>query len=240
MHWKHSRYQILHVILANCHTYDEAYRVLRELEEDREFSIKLALVESKRAQSKVIAAKEILKDTQLPPTEFEKLRAQADIDETDARRTVAQDCLDVARDELNFIRTLIAKVNPLRTWRDYSDSEAHQYCQPLEWRLDLMWKAYNMICATGMISYDHYINIKMLPNANQMMNVIDLFKKQYQTDHKFLLARTKSDVFSEICEEEEHFIEKPLSALLGAPNDNILRIESTHSGIEFGNTGTDE
>lgn len=228
MHWKHSRYQIVNVILANCHTYDEAYRVLKELEEDYILSIDTALVESKRAEAKLDQSKELIEKSKNEKdlfTRFEVIRAEADIMEIRARAKVAQSCVDVCRDTLEFIQKLITIVNPKRTWKDYPDAQAHQMAQALEWRLDLTWKAYSMICATGNISYDHFINIKMLPDNSKITQLIEsLIADVRNGKHGEILKLTKQDVFQHVVGENDRFIEDKLQTLLGC--DNAFFLES--------------
>jgi len=237
MHWKHSRYQILNTIVANCHTYDEAYRVLRELEEDRSLSIDLALAESNRAKAKVLSSKTILNDDE--EQQYNKLRSQADLDETRARRDVAQACLDEARRELEFIRELIVLIDPHRTYKDLPDYEAHQRIQFLEWKLDLVWKSYSMICAVGNISYDHFISIKMHPHADKIMPVINEFLSMSRTgEHDKLLSFTKNDVFSKVCSEQEIYIASPISHTLELHYELPGTTVAT-AGLEFKDSGTE-
>lgn len=236
MHWKYSNYQIFHSILANCHTYDEAYRVLRELEEDQDLAIKLALVESKRAQSKVLAAKEVINDTS--ETRFNKLRSEADVLETDARREVTQACLDEARRTLSFIRLLISKIEPLRLYKHLPDHEAHQAIQPLEWKLDLVWKSYSMLCSSRAFSYDHFINVKMHPDSAELIPVLnDLLLMAQAHDIMPLLRMTKAEVFSKVCPNPSAYIDKPLVTILGDLHE-ISRIANESASAQLPTAGT--
>lgn len=225
MHWKHSKYQILHRIVANCHTYDEAYRVLRELEEDYDLSIKLALAEHKRTNAKEIAANTVKSDPH--DTDYNKLNADADLMTVSARITSVQSCMDVAADTLKFIRQCIELINPLRQFAHLSDPEAHQRCQYLEWKLDLVWKSYNMICSSGAMSYDHYISLKMHPEADKLLTVVEEFLNQVRSGHhQDLLRLTKADVFSKVVNSNETYMASVSQTFAGIKNDSIF------SGIE--------
>lgn len=201
VHWKHSRFEIAHVILGNCHTYDEAYRILCELEEDRDVSIKLALAESKRAAAKVINAKVVLKDTS--ESQANQLQAQCNIDETDARREIAQPCLDEGRRELAFIRSLKKLVNSHRLFHDFPDHVAHQLAQPAEWKFDLFWKTYNHLCSSGHLPYEHLMLLKMHPSSQDLLGGLDKLLEVMQADPQALLRQSKNEVLTMVARGTE-------------------------------------
>lgn len=181
MHWKHSRFEIANIILANCHTYDEAYRVLCELEEDRDFSIKSSMAESKRASGKVIFAKSEIRKYENYESDNDQhlmMRAKADLEETDARTEIAQACLDEARRELSFIRSLKIIIHPYRVFKDYPEHQAHQLCQPIEWKYDMCWKAYNMLCSMGGVSHEHLMLIHTHPSSKEILTGIENLKEK--------------------------------------------------------------
>lgn len=206
MHWKHSKFEIAHIILGNCHTFDEAYRVLRELEEDRSFAIQSALAESKRAQSKVVTAKLMLSDPK--ETKAGKLLAECNVEEQAARSIVAQPCLDEARRELDFIRLLIEKVEPHRAFREYPDHVAHQLSQEMEWRFDLHWKTYNYLCSSGSVPHDHMMLLRMHPAASVLLqglrNLCDVLSDSQQANS--LMFYTKKEILSKVAEDRTHFL----------------------------------
>lgn len=221
MNWKHSKYHILHRIIANCHTYDEAYRVLRELEQDYDLSIKLAFAEHKRTNAKEVAANSVLQDQ--TDTDYNKLTAQADLLTVEARNPSVQNCMDVANDTLKFIRQCIDIVNPLRLFKEFPDHEAHQRCQYLEFKLDLIWKSFNMICSSGNMSYDHFINIKMHPESEKLLLVINEFLEMVKNGkHSELLRMTKEDVFSKVVNSSEKFMPSISTAFSGIQYDAIF------------------
>lgn len=202
MHWKHSNYQILYQILGNCHTVDEGYRVLCELEEDRDFSIKMSFVESYRAQAKVVTNKSILNsndkltDSLLFETEGNHLQAKAFIEEVKARTEMAQLCLDEARRELNFIRKCKELLDPYRTHKNLPLHEAHQKCQLREYYYDLLWKAYNHICSIGCIPSEHWMLIKMHPFHDKLTYRIGEFMSEVKNNASYFYSMNKEEVFS--------------------------------------------
>jgi len=203
MHWKHSRFEIAHLILSNCHTCDEAYRVLCELEEDRDFAIQSSMAESLRAQAKVLASKVILSDD--TESKSGKMLAQCNIDEQKARKVTAQPCLDEARRELAFIRHLKKKVEPQRWFATYEDHDAHQLCQRLEWKLDLHWKTYNYLAATGSIPYDHLILLKTHPDTEALLKGVKRLQDIIEANGAetfFMMAKNR--VLSIVCDNDEY------------------------------------
>lgn len=205
MHWKHSRFEIAFIILGNCHTYDEAYRVLSELSEDRQFAIDSSLAESKRAQSKVVSAKTILNDPH--ESRSGKLLAECNIDEQAARKIIAQPCLDEARRELAFIRKLMERLEPLRMFR-CANHIAFQALQPLEWKLDLHWKTFNYLCSTGMIPYEHLMMLRMHPESDVLLKEAEQLRdnmmnaRSVGTFNEFQ-ALPKNTVLSLVTSEEQ-------------------------------------
>lgn len=221
MHWKHSKYQIVYTIVANCHTYDEAYRVLRELEEDYDLSVKLASAEYKRINAKEIAANIILKDE--TETEYNKMNSQADLDSVHAKHPSLISQMQVAKDTLAFIRQCIELVAPHRMFSEYTDQEAHQRCQYLEWKCDLLWKSYNMICASGSMAYDHFINIKMHPEANKIMRIVEEFLQVVRDgNHQNLLTLTKADVLSKVVNNSEVIMPTITTVFERLSHDSII------------------
>lgn len=199
MHWKNSRFETAYIILGNCHTYDEAYRVLCELEEDREFSIESSLAESLRAQAKVVTSKMILADD--TESKSGKLLAQCNIDEQKARTRIAQPCMDEARRELYFIRYLKSLIDPCRKFRRFPDHIAHQKIQPIEYMFDLHWKTYNHMASTGHVPHDHLMLLKMHPYSATLVRGMLVLRDLIQDDAEKFLMLTKQEVLKQVAED---------------------------------------
>lgn len=140
MNWKHSFYGITAITLGQAFSIDEAYRLLKELQEDRLFSIASSFAESKRAQAKVIDAKVAIRDYDAKLESKSNLRrSEAFILETDARFIIAQPCLDMAYGELAFITHLIDHIdsNGLRIHSDFTVGS--QLIQPMEIAYEYIW-----------------------------------------------------------------------------------------------------
>lgn len=235
MHWKHSRFEIAYIILGNCHTFDEAYRILCELEEDRNFSIESALAESLRAQSKVITAKVILNDTN--ESKSGKINAECNVAEQKARSKIAQPCMDEARRELSFIRMLKDIVNDNRRFKDYPDHIAHQLAQPIEWMFDLHWKTYNYLASAGSIPYDHIMQMKMHPDSQNLLQAASNLRDSMINDPNEFFLQDKMRVLSGIASpgDRPYMLSKDVfkeNQVLEAWNLEIDDAEMKH--IEFG------
>jgi len=140
MNWKHSFYQLHAITLGQSFTVDEAYRLLCEQREDRQFSIASAFAETKRAKAKVIDAKRNVDENRNTPAHKSHVRrSEAAILETEARFIIAQPCLDMARAELAFIQMLIDHIDK-HELRIYADPIfGAQAVQPMEYAYDLLW-----------------------------------------------------------------------------------------------------
>lgn len=208
MHWKHSKFEIAYIILGNCHTYVEAYRVLSELEEDRNFSIESSLAESLRAQSKVVSSKLVLGDPE--ETKSGKLLAQCNLDEQAARKKIAQPCLDEARKELDFIRMLKSKIYPMCGFVNDNFSEAYQNIQALEWKLDLHWKTYSYMCTMGNVPYDHIMQLKMHPEREDLMSGLVKLRNAMQDNSEAVLYYSKTQVLQLVQERCDKVVLDPI------------------------------
>ena len=140
MNWKHSLYQIYAITFGQSFTVDEAYRLLTELREDRDFAIASAFAETKRAQAKVIDAK----TTEIAFSKGRELkansrRAEASLLETKARFIIAQPCLDMARVEREYIQSLIDYIEHNNLLMFDNPVLGAQAVQPLEYAFEHVW-----------------------------------------------------------------------------------------------------
>lgn len=159
MHWRNSRFQIAYFLAGKCHTADEAYRMLCELREERWLALETARAGDLRNEAVMLEIAEKMADES--PTV--RLRAQADLIETQALQTQGKACVAEAERELAFIEQLIDLVQPLRQFKDLPDHEAHQMAQWQEWKLELITRAQNYLLTTGTIPPDHYNAMRLHP-----------------------------------------------------------------------------
>lgn len=161
MHWRNSRFQVIYFIVGKTHTPDEAYRVLCELKEERELALNGVKAADLRNKAKVLASQKILNNS---ADEVEILHAQADLAELDANKQNSESCIAEAMRELQFLNTMIARIEPHRKYRDYADYEAHQLAQHDEWRLELLTRAENFLVSSGSIPADHFATMRLHPD----------------------------------------------------------------------------
>lgn len=150
----------------------EGHRVLSELKLDRVFSIKSSEAEALRSESKVLAARNILKDGQ--ETRPAKLTSLCDIKEQDARLAIAQPCYDAAQQELAFINYLIGKVEELTgpvTAYDY------QKIQPIENALDIVARTNTSVIYSGDVHPDLWNEARCSPYRDELVSVMYNWKE---------------------------------------------------------------
>jgi HPt (histidine-containing phosphotransfer) domain-containing protein len=210
MNWKHSNHQIAFIVLGNCHTTDEAYRVLCELEEDRVFALESSLAENKRAEAKLELAKTIKNDSTSGSVEV--LRSEADELETAARKKLASPCFEAAEAELSYIRTLKERIHLKRKYKHLPDTDAHQICQHEEWVLDVIWKAFNSILSSGFIPVDLHTLVSSSPHVNELRRIFDSMSQDIRSVEPKLLTLSKHELLSSLVE-----------------SDNLLLPETVHN-----------
>lgn len=165
MHWRNSRFQVVHFLVGKCHTPDEAYRVLKELREERDMALKSVKAADLRAQAKLMRARNTISRSM---DEIAVLEARADVAELEATKENSQACIDEAQRELTFIDEMIERIQPHRVYKDLPDHEAFQLCQQEEWKQELLWRAENYIC-TGGIPADHFATMRMHPEFEKVI-----------------------------------------------------------------------
>ncbi len=162
MHWKNSNFGIRYFLANGCHTPDEAYRILKQLHEERDVAIRNSEASELRTKAKILRANQILADSS--STEIERLEAQADISEVEAFREQSTAVLEQAIRERSYIESLIDELQPHRKYKDLPDHEAFQMTQTEEWKLELIWRAENFLASQGSIPHDHLSTMRLHPD----------------------------------------------------------------------------
>ena len=161
MHWKNSDFGIAYFIAGNCHTPDEANRILKQIREDRVIALKSAESGYKKQQAKIIRANRVINN--LDSDECDVLDAEADILELKAFEEQQMKCYKAALHEVEFIDACIAKIEPLRKYKDLPDDMACQAAQHEEWKYELIERAKDYLLTTGTIPPDHYRTMRNHP-----------------------------------------------------------------------------
>ena len=161
MYWQNSNFQLKHFIAGNCHTADEAYRVLKQQWEDRDLAVRNAEASQMRAEAKNMRCREKL--TNKDSSEADQLEALADLKEMEVFEEQGKAVLDAAERERDYIQHLIDEVQPYRKYAHLPDHEAHQLAQEEEWMEELKWRAENFLGSQGFIPSDHLATMRMHP-----------------------------------------------------------------------------
>lgn len=152
MHWRNSQFQVAHFLAGKCHTADGAYRMLRELREERDVAVKNSAAIRLRAEAKRMRANE--KIVQGSPADV--LEARADIVEIEAFADQSKAVYDEAIREIAFLDLLITNIQPHRKYAHLKEHEAHQAAQREEWKLEMIHRAETFLFTTGSIPQDHF------------------------------------------------------------------------------------
>lgn len=156
MYWRNSSFQIRHFLAGKCHTADEAYRLLRELEEEREQALHHATFSGRKLQLR-LSLLHLLRFLPLLG-----IWARIEIDRINTDRPRIQRLIDAAMQELQTIRQCLAEVAPHRAYAHMPDPLAHQACQEAEWLAELKWRAENYLL-TGAIPADQLSAMRLHP-----------------------------------------------------------------------------
>lgn len=153
-HWRNSNFQTEFFIAGQCHTPDEAYRVLRQQKEERDVAIAAAKATCLRNEAKIIRAKETINDSSRSAADI--LEAKADLAEIEAYAEQSSLALAAAMREVEHINRLLENLAPLRKYSHLADAESDQACQREEWALKLAHRARVMLFTQGSIPSDHF------------------------------------------------------------------------------------
>ena len=141
-HFQNSNFQIEAWIAGKAHTAWEKYRLLCNQLENRQMA--LAQVEAAAIRQKAQVAK--LNHLKTIGIEWEVLEVEANLLEAASNREVGDRCIESARQEVEFIKSLIAQLEPqLEATRvnGYTDQQMFQHNQSDEWAAELLHRAEN-------------------------------------------------------------------------------------------------
>jgi hypothetical protein len=159
---RNSRFQYLHFIAGDCHTADEAYRIIHDQLEDRENALRLADSAALRLRAKRLRAEAALDDADLD--EAGRLEAEADLMDVNAAEMAHKAAYDGADRERLFLLDLLAEIEPLRRYRDLPDHDAAEACQREEWLRKLITRAESHVATSGTVPADHFAAMRLHPD----------------------------------------------------------------------------
>lgn len=205
---RNSKFQTLHFLVGNCHTPDAAYALLCSQREERETAIANVEASKLKSQAKVLKAQAKVESGD----PIAKLEGQAKLAEMKAFEGMEKRNIEGAIDELEFINTLIAKLQPARKFSHLSDMDAHEAAQADEWCGELMSRAENNLLMGGQIPPAEFKTMRAHPHfTTRIMPYITQIKK---AQHLAQIPEGKQDQFGNT------FDAGPLNAILHKSNIN--------------------
>lgn len=146
--------------MGACHTADNAYFQLLELKEDRLMAIDNFHVAKLRADAQKAKAIALTKSDK----EWERLEGEADLLEISNAEKYDKALYDATMDEIAFIESKLADLEPLRKYKDMPLVEAHEASQREAWKFELIKRAENYLLTAGVIPPDHFATMRLHPD----------------------------------------------------------------------------
>jgi hypothetical protein len=97
------------------------------------------------------------------------MNAEADIQEVESEKTVADLNLKAAVDELECINKLMAELEPHRKYAHLTLFEANEACQQEEWLEELKTRAENFLVCQGAIPHDQLSTMRSHPDFEAVL-----------------------------------------------------------------------
>lgn len=172
-----TNFQIAHFIAGNHHTADAAYFALRNLEVERQRAVDgIPILELKWRAHRMKLEKKLQSKL-----EYERIEAEAELQELELEIRNYLPLADSARAELAFIQDCIERIQPLRKYGHLPDIEAVEACQAEEWGLELQRRAENYLLTSGTIPHDHFNTMRLHPAfETQLLPHIEKIHKTLQ------------------------------------------------------------
>lgn len=155
-------YQIVHLLVKRCYTFDGAYALLCDLREDRAHVLAMVASSELRAAARREKAAAVLR--RRFASRASKLEAAADINEIDVASELERRCKFAAQDELACINKCIEALQPYRRYAHLTDSEAHECAQREEWLGEMIGRAKKYIVSGMPIPPDEVERMYLHPD----------------------------------------------------------------------------
>jgi hypothetical protein len=166
-HRTNSDFQLKYFLAGSCHTVDGAWTLLYGQKVDMETKIRFAKIAELRRNAKQALAMEVLRATNT--TEAARMNAEADLQEVESEKIVADLNLKAAVDELECINKLMAELEPHRKYAHLSLFEANEACQREEWLEELKTRAENFLVCQGAIPHDQLSTMRSHPDFEAVL-----------------------------------------------------------------------
>ena len=174
-HRHNSDFQLRYFLAGSCFTPDGAWMLMYGQMIDREAVVKSCEAQRIRREAKIADATAIIDDPHSSRTD--KMRAEADIIESDAHYYMWKKNLEAAQMELVTIKRLMAELEPYRKYAHLPLLEANETAQREEWLGEFKNRVENFLFSSGTIPEDQLramrnhpdFQTELLPHIKNMM-----------------------------------------------------------------------
>ena len=174
-HRHNSDFQLRYFLAGSCFTPDGAWMLMYGQMIDREAVVKSCEAQRIRREAKIADATAIIDDPHSSRTD--KMRAEADIIESDAHYYMWKKNLEAAQMELATIKRLMAELEPYRKYAHLPLLEANETAQREEWLGEFKNRVENFLFSSGTIPEDQLramrnhpdFQTELLPHIKDMM-----------------------------------------------------------------------
>jgi hypothetical protein len=160
-HRTNSDFQLRYFMAGSCHTPDGAWMLMYGQKIIIESNLKNAEAQLLRREAKIDEAQFALTQTM---SSWHKKLAAADIAEANADRSIWENNVKAAGDELATIEKLMAELEPKRKYSHLPMLEANEAAQREEWLGELKERAENFLLTMGTIPHDHFHHMRLHPD----------------------------------------------------------------------------
>lgn len=161
-----SNFQTAYFIAGSCFTPDAAWFALLNQRDDRQRALDSNRAQQLRTQARRIEAERNL-GSEDPAI---RLRAQADIMELDSSEAMDAQLFQACEDEIAFIDQCLARLEPLRRYRDLPELEAVEACQREEFAREFQFRIENFLMSQGQIPHNELAVMRQHPDfATQLL-----------------------------------------------------------------------
>jgi hypothetical protein len=197
-HRNNSDFQLRYFMANNCHTADTAWCLMYEQRLDVMLKLEATKAKLIRREAQKLDIEDILNDPEA--SRGEKIRAQADMIEWQAREGLLEMAIKGAEQELETIQNIMDELEPQRKYGHMPLLEASQAAQREEWCLEFKRRTENYLLSTGRIPEDQLnamrnhpdFELQIVPHVQQLLTKMETAQNKMEllTNNKVLLLET--------------------------------------------------
>lgn len=201
-HRNNSDFQLRHFLAGSCFTPDGAWMLMYGQMIERETTIKSCEAQKIRREAKILDLQAILSDPTISQTD--KMRAQADLIESEALYYTWKTNYEAALMELTTIKNIMSELDPHRKYAHLPLLEANEAAQREEWLGEFKNRVENYMFSIGTIPEDQLramrnhpdFQIEILPHIKKVMERLSTTKNAIEclTNHTEYFLEDKTNV----------------------------------------------